>query len=847
MKKLAKKVAVFMAMLLVVSAFAVPQYSEAATAAPKLNVTKKTITGVGITYKLTVKNQKAGCKYAWKSSNTKIVTVKGSNGSGTVTAVAKGTATITCTITYSSGTKRILTCPVTVKVPATAVKISNANIVNNVQTIEMGTTYDFNRKITPSTTSDKTYWSVEPAEYGTIDKNGVFTPAKTGTFNIVARAADSKSVAATSTVKDSIIVNVIEKTSGVSSVALKGADELVITFSTAISPSTVVNTDNNQLTSAVVIAAGKDSKGNQAADFGTLTGTLSDDQKVLSIKASNTFNGVYTVNVSSEVLTKEGKAIDPYVKSISLVDNIPPAYLGSTIDDSGVKTTINFSEAIDVSKMTVAYTQSASNSASTNAVETAHLTTATNYVLSSDKKSLTIDLSSIVLINTSKAYTVMLQGVKDIAGNYSAQNFISVNVYYDTTPKPQAKVRNITRTAYETITVEFDRSIQPYGYGILTVNNMPIYSATIDPDNNKLVHFTLPTEVSALSGNQTVSVRDWRAYNVSSSDTTANTPVSRVINFSPDTIAPVISSSKLTNANGVYTLTLEYSEPVTIATTKGTLVAKIITSTDDIYPSNNINYVATVDKKTVSLVLDSKQMTMSGRYEITIPAEFVRDAYYNKSAKVTVNVASSATSDTILPAPTSIAQSTTDASIITITFDQKLDLATAKNIANYTVAGAAVSKVEVEKNTNSLAIVNITLVSGSVKYNSNYPVTINGVKGYNNSYNAITNYTQTIALKENVAPTIASARLTAAKDGVVLTFSEPVMGDARFNVYLNGTLYRDSTSTSVAYNIYDNTITIYFNSIVSTSSGLTLVPAAENNLKDANGNAAQISPTVYVY
>ena len=73
------------------------------------------------------------------------------------------------------------------------------------------------------------------------------------------------------------------------------------------------------------------------------------------------------------------------------------------------------------------------------------------------------------------------------------------------------------------------------------------------------------------------------------------------------------------------------------------------------------------------------------------------------------------------------------------------------------------------------------------------------------------------------------------------------MGDARFNVYLNGTLYRDSTSTSVAYNIYDNTITIYFNSIVSTSSGLTLVPAAENNLKDANGNAAQISPTVYVY
>lgn len=844
MKKLAKKIAVFMAVLLIASAFTVPQYSEAATAAPKLNVSKKTITGVGKTYKLTVKNQKAGCKYAWKSSNTKVATVKGSKGSGTVTAVAKGTATITCTITYSSGTKRTLSSAITVKVPSTAVKISNANIVNNVHVIEMGSTYDFNRKLTPSKSSDKTYWSVEPAEYGTIDKNGVFTPAKTGTFNIVATAADSKTKAATSTIKDSIIVSVVEKTSGVSSVALKGADELVITFSTAINPSTVVNTDTNQLTPAIVIAAGKDSKGNQAADFGTLTGTLSDDQKVLSIKASNTFNGVYTVNVSSEVLTKEGKAIDPYVKSISLVDNVPPAYLGSTIDDSGMKSTLNFSEAIDVSSMTIASVQSAS---SMSAIENAALMSPTNYVLSADRKSLTIDLSSVGINNASRSYTVTLQGVKDIAGNYSAQNFISVYVYYDTSTKPQATVVNITRTAYETVTVQFSRSIQPYGTGVLTVNGTPIYSASVDPDNNKLVHFTLPTEVAALSGGQTVSIQGWRAYNVSSTDTTANTPVTRTINFSPDTSAPVITSSKLTNANGVYTLTLEYSEPVTVVTTKGTLAAKVITASDDIYPSNNINYTATVEKKTVSLVLDSKQMTMSGKYEIAIPAGFVRDAYFNKSTKVTVNVTSSATADTTLPAPTSIAQSNEDGSVIIIKFGQKLDLASAQNVSNYTVAGAVVSKAEVVSNTNSLSEVHLTLVSGSIKYNSNYPVTINGVKGYNNSYNAITNYTQTITLKENVAPTIVSARLTDVKDGIVLTFSEPVMGVASFDVYINGALYRKATETSVAYNSSNNTITIYLNSVVSTSSGLTLMPAADNNLKDANGNAAQISPTVYVY
>lgn len=844
MKKLVKKIAIFMAVLLIASTFAVPQYSEAASVVPKMSVSKKTLTGVGKTYKLTIKNQKAGCKYAWKSSNTKIATVKASKGSATVTAVSKGTAKISCTITYSSGTKRVLTSQITVKVPATSVKISNANLVNGVHVVEMGSTYDFNRKITPSKSSDKTYWSV-PQEYGTIDKNGVFTPSKVGTFNLVATAADSKSKVATSQVKDSIIVSVVEKTAGVSSVALKGADELVITFSTAIEPSTVLEADTNKLTSAIVIAAGKDEKENQASDFGSLTGTFSSDHKVLTIKATNTFNGVYTINISSDVLTEDGIAITPYVKSVSLIDSEPPTYLGSTIDDSGLKTTVNFSEAIDVSSMEVAYTKS--NASATTTLENALLTTTSNYVLSSDKKSLTIDLSSIALSNTSKRYTVTLQGVKDIAGNYSAQNFIAVDVYYDTTTKPQASVVNITRTAYETVTVEFSRSIQPYGNGVLTVNGIPVYSASIDSDNNKLVHFTLPTEVAALSGNQTVSIRGWNAYNVASTDTTSNTPVSRVVNFSPDTTAPTITSSKLTSTNGVYTLTLEYAEPVTVVSTKGTLTAKIVTDNDDIYPANNINYVATVDKKTVTLELESKQMTVSGKYEIAIPAGFVRDAYYNKSVSTTVNVKSNSTADTALPAPVSITQSTEDASVIKIKFANKLDLETAENPSNYTVVGATVTKAELVSNNTSSAEVKLTLASGSIKYDAKYPVTIKGVKGYKNSYNAIKDYTQIIVLRENVAPKIESAKLTSDKTGVVITFTEAVTGIAKFDVYLNGTLYRASASTIVSYDTTNKTVTIYFNSVISTSTGLTLIPAADNNLKDANGNVAQINPTVYVY
>lgn len=848
MKKFMKKIALMMAMLLMVSAFAVPQYSEAA-AAPKLNVSKKTITGVGTTYKLKVKNQKAGCKYAWKSSNTKIATVTGTTGTGIVKAVAKGTATITCTITYATGTKRVLTAAVTVKVPSTQVKISNANLVNNVHTIEMGDTYDFNRKITPSKTSDKTYWYVEPADYGTIDKNGVFTPAKVGTFKIVAKAADTKAKSVTSEVKDEVLVSVVAKTAKVVDVALKGADELVIRFNTAIAPATVVNADTKQLTSAITIAAGQDEKGNKASDFGNLTGSLSADGKELSVKATGTFNGVYTINLTNAITSTTGIAIESYVATKTFKDTTPPAYMGSVLDDSGMKTIINFSEAIDVSQMTIV---SVSSPTSATAIETAILMNASNYVLSADKKSLTVDLSLAGISSGSKTFNIQMQGIKDIAGNTSPANFISAYVYYDTSVKPQATVINITRTSYDTITVQFSRSIRPYGTGNLMINNIPVYSARIDADDNKLVHYTIPSEAIALTGPQNVSVQNWQAYNVASTDTSSNTPVTRVVNFSSDTTAPSITKAKLENAKGVYTLTLEYSEEVTLALDKGTITAKITTSSDDIYPSNMINYTATVNKKVVSLVLDAKQMTVSGKYEIALPEGFVKDAFYNKSAATKVNVTSDATADTTLPAPKSIVQSTTDSNVIVVTFDHKLDLASAQNVSNYTIAGAVVTKAEVESNGTNLAIVNLTVAPGSIPYNANYLVTIDGVKGYNNSYNAISKYTQTIALKENVAPKIVSAQLTSTKDAVTITFDETVTGVASFDVYVNGTLYQAASSTSVGYNTGGTStnsyaITVYFFKTVNSTDRVTLVPTSSNTLKDANGNVAQINSTVYVY
>lgn len=84
-----------------------PVAAEAAAA--KINYSKKTLY-VGKTVKLKIKNSKAS--YTWTSSNAKVAKVDAKTG--TVTAVKKGSATVTAT---SASGKTTFTCKVTVKNP----------------------------------------------------------------------------------------------------------------------------------------------------------------------------------------------------------------------------------------------------------------------------------------------------------------------------------------------------------------------------------------------------------------------------------------------------------------------------------------------------------------------------------------------------------------------------------------------------------------------------------------------------------------------------------------------------------------------------------------------------------
>ena len=111
-------------------------------------------------------------KVTWSSSNKKVATV---DKNGVVTAVKKGTVTITA---KTSGGKKA-TCKVTVKVPATKVKLNKTKA-----TVAKGRTLTLKATMTPSSSTDKLTWTSSNKKVATVDKNGKVKALKKGTATI---------------------------------------------------------------------------------------------------------------------------------------------------------------------------------------------------------------------------------------------------------------------------------------------------------------------------------------------------------------------------------------------------------------------------------------------------------------------------------------------------------------------------------------------------------------------------------------------------------------------------------------------------------------------------------------
>ncbi|MGB8452971.1 MAG: Ig-like domain-containing protein [Anaerocolumna sp.] len=838
-KRMQKWMGILLAVLLITSVFPENGAMSLAATAPSLSMSSKTLVGVGTAFTLSVKNlDNTKVKSAiWYTTNKSIVTVNASTGH--VTSVGKGTAYIKCKITYKDGTILRPYCKVMVKIPATAIDITNTPVEGmNSFVITVGNNIDFNSVLTPGTASDLITYSIDNTNYATVDKRGIVTALKAGIVRLTATASLTKAGASTSLVKDTVNIQIIPKSASVQSAVLTDTTTLAVTFDSAINESTVMN-DGDELLDSVSIKAMVNEDGDMADKLGDLTASLSSDGKTLTITSENAFNGLYGLHLTGSILTSEGTALTEYYKDLELYDTKAPYFKDYEVDDTGLIATLEFSEAMDFSNMSVSKVSLVKSSQTADTDTLSLLKTKTNYVKSDDSKSLIIDLSDMDTDDQNKTFAVVFSGLKDKAGNYPSNSIITAYVTTDTSEKAQAKLKTLTRTGYNILTATFTRAIKTPGEVVLS--NGKTIDGEVDKDNNMTVNFTLDSSSAKLTGSQKVSIGYWDSYNVKDSDHTADKYTVKTVNFTVDKDEPVLRSNKLTTEEEddvSYILTLTYDKNVILDSDSGNFTSRLVTSNDDIYPQKKLVYRASVKDKVVTVKLDKEQFDENGSYTITIPEGFVKDNFNNESNKTEINVNRSGSTGTELPAPESMEQSSDDPSIILVTFENKVDKSTAENKGNYTILGVSISKAELIENNSSGATVQLTLKEGTVSVTATYVVTIKGVKGYSDSYTEMEEYETTLLLYDNDGPSITKVTYSYPRT-VKLIFDEEIDGTASFNVIQSG------EDLAEDYAISGNTVTIYLNDIPKMNVRMTITPANSNDITDSSGNKATIS-TKYV-
>lgn len=817
-----------------------------AAASPTFTESKFEIIGVGSTHQLEIKDKISGSTYKWSSSNKKVAKV---SSKGLVTAVSKGTATIKCVITLPTKKTKTLSSKITVTVPADEVKINNAVEVNGAHILLVGEKFDFNRDIVPAGSSYITYWSTGGGDESCIriddTEAGTVTALKPGKVILKATAAKTtnKDELKKSFINDAIIIEVKNPTATVNSADIIGSTEIRVVFDSPVDPATVIGT-NNSLLNSIEITLRKNSKGVLAKDPGALKASLSADGKILTITSQNMLDGEYGINVSSKIKTTGGVAIEEYYRQVTFVDTMGPTIKTVVLDDSGLIATIQFSEAVDFTNLKVS-NATLLGSGNADPSTLSKLNNRLNYVASTDKKSLTINLSGIASADYGKPFLVTFSGIKDLAGNTPPAYTLSATIVTDTSPKPQARPFMAVRTSYNTLTVTFDRAIQQPGF--VMINNGSMILGVVDSTDNKKVNYTFSDAEAALTGIQPVSVINWSGYNVATTDTFASQPYRFPgIDFTADRTSPVLLNYNFDQETNI--MTLAYNEAVTLAASNGIFSSNLRTVTDEIFSGTNITYTKldSPDNKDIRLLIGN--MTLLGSYTFSIDYGFVVDNFRNYNLRVdNITLSNTGGSAAELPGPYLITQSTTNLSQIYVEFANMLDVPSATNITNYNIPGVTILSAAITKNnkTNGATVV-LTVADGSIDITLERPITIKGVKGYNGSYSEMETFpAQMVELKDNKKPTLLGNPEydRQALNVIKLNFSEEMKGTLSVRVTQMGTTPIEIPNVVT---MSGKTVTLTLGFIPNTGS-LLRIDILGNNLTDVSGNQVAMSPQYSVY
>jgi hypothetical protein len=532
------------------------------------------------------------------------------------------------------------------------------------------------------------------------------------------------------------------------------------------------------------------------------------------------------VTVFNKIMTADGQLMTAGSFQSDFKDVVGPSYVGTRLDETGYVCKIDFNEAIDISGMAIYAVNGTSNTTIKS-----YLSSVSNYVLSADKKSLTVDLT----YKGEKVLNVMVSiaGIKDVKGNVPVQYKMDVLVQTDATEKSLAHIVDVKRESKTLLVATFDQAIQ-FGGNIIIDGSY--IAGIVDSLDKKKVKYTLTN--TTITGSKQVSFSGWRNYNVVN---TTGSNQTRMVDFTLDTTAPKVVGQEFATAteNGIniQTLTLMYDKKISVVDGSGSLTALVNNIINGNVSSKSFTYTASASAQKLVLTFTG-QIFDSGYYSFTLPAGLVMDTLENVSAMQVISVSKLAGSSFELPPPLTINQDPTNPSKIKVTFRNRLDQASTQNIANYLVNGSItpVSAIITEQSENN-AIVELTFASGSFTSTGTYTIRVGGLKGFNDSYGQMKDYNTMLTIIDNSGPQVKSCKLISSQT-IQITLTKSVTGTGQFQYYAaNGLTNVSSTYT------HGDTIYITLPTQLTTS---TLLVITDNQYKDANNNLANIPSQIGV-
>ncbi|GGJ80984.1 hypothetical protein GGR02_003551 [Anoxybacillus voinovskiensis] len=614
---------------------------------------------------------------------------------------------------------------------------------------------------------------------------------------------------------------------------------LTVKFNKAVDANTATNPANYKIDGVAL---------DQSA-WGSLASSdlkLSEDKKSVTVNLKITkslANGTtYRVSVS-DVKDVAGTKIAAYEALYKFEDKTAPTVVSTKYNHAEKKFYINFSEPVKSSTATLVKVFDKNNADVTGSLVS----------LSSNQKTIVIDASSL---NLNETYKVVMLGAQDLSDNYFANNRVEASFTVAKTETVAPTVSSLEVKDRQTVRVVFSEPIfvdasnsnkiatialdGGTATNVVKVSSLASVGDAVDVNGDGMT-WDIRVSATNLTGVKKVTINAVQ-------DLQGNALVSafdKFVTFAADTNAPSLVS--YTTAGSKLYLTFDEATILTAGSVK-------VLTPDNVEKTVSLTTGASgtltndgANTKVVVVDLGSA-ISKNGSYKVTIPSGIISDSATpanSKAYEVTTNFTVGA--DTTKPTlkmntggtavdSTAVVQTPGNPSEITITFSEKMN-STALNVDNYTLNGVkAFSSAVFVGDTDT---VRLTVKPGTIDVTGSYIVGINNVQDLAGNVIDSVSYLEDAPLKENVAPTVTSAKLIAANT-IRVNFSEAIASYTAdpFEVYVDGAKVAVNTISALASggtNAYvDITLT---NALTDLSKPITVKVKSDAVLKDANGNA----------